>query len=145
MGLKSLLIGILVSGLFALALINGGIMLASNNHANQSIGDDPILVGYRNSLNNTLHQAETNVNGSLEALGQQGATSTPLGAIYDAMTGTWKTLKEVPSSLYNLFVGVTKVKIFGDSFNPVFGIVAAILIILIIFGVIKLIISGDDN
>lgn len=144
-GLKPLLTGILVCGLFALALISGGIRLAETNGVNHSIGDDPVLISYKTSLESSLTQAEINSNSSLEALGQSPTTEVGGSFIYDAITGVWKTLKEVPSTIYNLFAKVLRVKVFGETFNPIFGIGAALLMIIIIFGVIKLVVAGQDE
>lgn len=144
-GLKPTIIGILLGGLFALALISGGIMLAERNNANQSIGDDPVLSSYKDNLEVSLLAVESDANGSLEALGSSPTTESGGAFIYDATTGVWKTLKEQPSTNYNLLVGVTKNRIFGETFNPLFAVGAAILITIIIFGVIKLVISGQDE
>lgn len=141
-GLQPIIISILVAGLFAIALISGGIMLAEQNGANQSIGDDPVLLSYKNSLTISLGNAETNSNSSMEALGASPTTESGGAFIYDATTGVWKTLKEDPSTNYNLLVGVSKTKIFGETFNPMFAAGTAILIIVIVFGVIALVIAG---
>lgn len=144
-GIKPLLVGILLAGLFAFALISGGIMLAINNGANQSIGDDPALAAYKASLEVTLAEAETNANASINALGDSAVTEVQGSVIFEAISGVWKTLKIVPVTIYNLTFGLGKTKIFGETFNVVFGIIAAILIIGIIFGVIKMLTSGDDG
>jgi hypothetical protein len=144
-GIKPLLIGLLLSGLFAFALITAGITLSLTNHASHSIGDDPAISAYRISLNNTLNEAQADANSSLEAIGESSVSILSLGSIVDAVAGIWKTLKVVPVTIYNLTIGLLKGKVFGSSFNVVFGIMGAILIILIIFGVIKLIFSGQDE
>ena len=43
---RPILIALILFGLFSVALINGGILLASVNEANQSIGDDSKLKSY---------------------------------------------------------------------------------------------------
>lgn len=144
-GLKPLIVGLLLSGLFAFALITSGIMIANSNHASHSIGDDPAIASYKNSLEGTLNQAQENANSSIEAIGESSISVIPGAYIFDAIAGVWKTLKVVPVTIYNLTIGLLKNKIFGNNFNVVFGIFSAILIILIIFGVIKLISSGQDE
>lgn len=144
-GIKPFLIGVLLAGLFAFALISGGIMLATNNNANQSIGDDPALVSYKNSLQLSLSEAEANANSSINALGDSPITEVQGGAVFEAISGVWKTLKVVPVTIYNLTFGTAKSRIFGETFNIVFGILASILIIIIIFSVIKMINSGQDE
>ena len=144
-GLKPLLVGLLLSGLFAFALITGGIMVGTTNKATNNIGDDPALASYKASLESSLGQAHTNANASIESLSESPISVIPGAFIFDAIAGVWKTLKTVPVTIYNLTFGVAKDKIFGSSFNVVFGIIAAILIILIIFGVIKMVVSGQDE
>lgn len=145
-GIKYLLIGMLLAGLFAFALINGGILLAEHNKANHSIGDDPALSIFKTNLEESLGEAEEQANGSINALGDSPLTEVGGGlVIFTAISGVWKTLKVVPVTIYNLTFGLAKTKIFGEGFNIVFGIVGAIVIILIIFAVIKILTSGIDE
>ena|SRR3990167_1386712 len=144
-GLKPLLVGLLLGGLFALVLITGGIMLANNNASPVSIGDDPALSAYKTSLESSLENAQANANASIEALGESPISIIPGSFVIDAIAGVWKTLKVVPVTIYNLTFGLAKDKIFGETFDVVFGIMAAILIIVIIFGVIKLVSQGQDE
>lgn len=144
-GLKPLLVGILLTGLFAFALISGGIMLAENNAAPQSIGDDPALSSYKTSLEDTLEQAHTDANASIESLGKSPISVISGFAIFDAVYSVWKTLKVVPVTIFNLTIGLAQEELLGPSFYIVIGIISTILLILIIFGVIKMIISGQDE
>lgn len=144
-GLRPLIVGILLAGLFAFALITGGIMISTNNQATQSIGNDPSLASYKTSLESTLEDAQVNANSSIEAIGESPISVIPGAFIFDAISGVWKTLKVVPVTIYNLTFGLLKVKVFGDTFSVVFGVMAAILIILIIFGVIKMVSAGQDE
>lgn len=144
-GLRPLFLGFLLAGLFIFSIITGMIMLGNNNNASQNIGDDPILTAYKDDIEDTLNTAQTNSNSSLEALGDSPVTVIPGSFVIDAIAGIWKTLKVVPVTIYNLTAGLFKVKIFGDGFNVVIGILSAILIMIIIFGVIKLVSQGQDK
>lgn len=145
-GIKPLLIGVLLAGLFAFALIQGGSLLAEHNNANQSITDNPALIVFKTDLESTLGDAHENANGSLNALGDSPLSEVSGGlVIFTAISGVWKTLKAVPVTIYNLTFGLAKTNIFGESFNVVFGIIGAIIIMLIIFGVIKMLTSGQDE
>lgn len=145
MGLKTILVSFLLVGLFAFAMISGGIMLANTNNAAQNIGDDPALSSYRDSLETALGEAHEGANASVEAIGQSPITLVTGTFIFDAIGGVWKTLKVVPVTVYNLTFGLVMGKIFGETFEVVFGVIAAILIMLIIFGVWKWIISGQED
>lgn len=141
-GLQPLIVSVLLVGAFAFALISGGVMLAEVNGANQSIADDPVLSSYKSDLQTSLETTETDANSSLEALGSSPTTESGGTFIYDATTGVWKTVKKQPSTNYNLLVGVTKTRIFGESFNPIFAVGAGILMVIIVFGVIALVVAG---
>lgn len=144
-GLRPLFVGFLLAGLIIFSLITGMITLANNNNAAQNIGDDPTLAAYKENIEDTLNTAQDNSNASLEALGDSPITVIPGSFVIDAIAGIWKTLKVVPVTLYNLTIGLLKVKIFGDGFNIVWGIISAVVIMLIIFGVIKLVSQGQDR
>jgi len=145
-GIKPLLVGILLAGLFAFALIQGGSLLAKHNNANQSITDSPALSSFKINIEDSLGEAEDNANGSLNALGDSPLSEVSGGlVIFTAISGVWKTLKAVPVTIYNLTFGLAKSSIFGEDFNVVFGIIGAIIIMLIIFGVIKMLTSGQDE
>lgn len=147
MGLKGTVINLLLVGVFAFALITGGIMLGTNNNADQNIGDSPALSAYRADINDTLSDAHSDANSSLESVGKSPITLVTGLFIFDAIGGVWKTLKVVPVTIYNLTFGVAKEQLFGNSpaFDVVFGVLSAILIIVIIFGVWKWIASGQDD
>ena len=145
-GIRPYLIGILLAGLFAFALIQGGALLAEHNQANQSITDNPALSGFKTNLESTLGEAQENANGSLNALGESPLTEVSGGlVVFTAISGVWKTLKAVPVTIYNLTFGLAKASVFGESFNVVFGIIGAIIIMTLIFFVIKMLTSGQDE
>lgn len=144
MGLKGNLISLLLVGIFAFALITGGIMIGDNHNAENNIGDSPALSAYRTSLNDTLGEAHESANSSLEAIGKSPITLV-ITPIFDAISGVWKTLKVVPVTIYNLTFGLAQDEIFGGGFNVIFGVLSAIFIIVIIFGVWKWIASGQDD
>lgn len=145
-GIKPLLVGILLVGLFAFALLQGGALLSTHNNANQSITDNPALSSFQTNIEDSLGEAQTNANGSLNDLGISPLSEVSGGlVIFTAISGVWKTLKAVPVTIYNLTFGLAKSSVFGEGFNVVFGILGAIIIMLIIFGVIKLIQQGQDE
>lgn len=145
-GIRPLLVGILLAGLFAFALIQGGALLSTHNQANQSITDSPALSGFKTDIESSLDNAQANANGSLTALGDSSLSEVSGGlVIFSAISGVWKTLKAVPVTIYNLTFGLAKTSVFGEGFNVVFGIIGAIIIMLIIFGVIKMLTSGQDE
>lgn len=144
-GLKPVFIGLILTGLFAFALISSGVYLASSNHANRSIIDDQALSSFKTVLESNLSQASTNANSSLESIGNSPISAVLGSTIFDSISGVWKTLKTVPVAVYNLIAGQLKQRIFGDDYGIVLGILSTILMVVIIFGVIKLVTQGQDE
>ena len=144
-GLKSLLIGFLLTGLFAYVFITGGILLSTYNNPANSIGDDPSLSEYKTSLEEDLEQAYADANSSESSFSDSPITLGGGDIILDSISGIWKTAKSMPVTIYNLTVGLTLRKIFGsEAFAIVFGVLAAIISITIIFYVWRMIKSGES-
>lgn len=145
--LKPFIFGLLLTGLFAISLINIGIYLPLHNDASQSIGDDPTLSAYKTQIESELITISDDTNSSLSALGNSPLSLvTSVGGIFDAVGGIWKTLTVVPKAVYNLTIGQLVVRYLGDdSYQVVLGVLAALVTVLIIFGVIKLTAQGESG
>lgn len=143
---RPLLVGFLLAGLFAIALLNFGILLAENNGVDHSIGDDPAISSYKDNLEDTLDTAYSNATGAEESLGKSPVSFISQNIIFDAIGGIWKTLKEVPITVYNLTFGLLSQKLFGDSsYGIVLAIISTIITITVIFGVWKMVFTGDSG
>jgi hypothetical protein len=141
-----IIFGFLILGLFAIALISGGIRLAAVNNAPQSIGDDAALQSYAGSLNSSLGQAYTAANDAEKAINQSAITLTTGFPALDAVFGIWKTIKTVPITIYNLTIGLLFGRLLGsDSYAIVLGVLSSILIIGIIYAVYKVITTGEGG
>lgn len=140
---KSFIIVFLLTGLFAYAVISAGILIGLNNYSSQNIGDDPSLLSYMSSINESLDQAHSTANASESSFGNSPISLTSVVFI-DAIGGIWKTLKVIPMTIWNLTGGmVTKFIAPSQQFAIVFGVIGAILIITIIFGVWRVISKGE--
>ena len=146
-GFKGIIFALLFSGLFIIALINGGIYLAQTNHANQSIADDPLISAYSPALNDALASSYTIANTSEGAISESPITLTTGFPVFDAISGIWKTLKIIPVTIWNLTVTFVQTKAFGNTatFYIVFSVLGAWLIISIILGVWKMVSTGDSD
>lgn len=142
---RPILVSLLLAGLFMISIITGGITLAYANNANQSIGDDPAIIAYATSLNETLGESITNANSGEEAISSSPITLTSSIPFYDAITGIWKTLKTVPITIWNLTVGLLITRVLGNNFYIVLGVIGAILTITIIFAVWKFVSQGESG
>jgi len=143
---RPLIIGLLLTGLFAVAFINGALLLASTNNAEQSIGDDPTLASYNASIRSALSDATGDAETSEEALSNSQITATGDTVFFDAIGGIWKTLKATPVTIYNLTAGLIINQILGSTLGLiVFGVIGTILTITIIFGVWKMVKTGESG
>lgn len=143
---RPLIIGLLLVGLFAIAVINGALLLSINNNSPNSIGNDPAIASYKESLEQSLEQAKTSADASEDAIGTSPITLTTGTLVFDAIGGVWKSMKEVPIMVYNLTFGLAAQKLFGDaSFGIVLAIISAIVTITIIFGVWKWVTTGEGG
>lgn len=143
---RPIIVAMLIVGLFAFALISGGIMLGSQNNAPQNIGDDPSIASYKTALENNLRSASSDVNSSEKSLEQSPLTLSTGGLILDTIGKIWKTMKTIPVTVYNLTAGVLFTRLFGNEAGGlVFGVIATILILSIIFAVWKWVSTGEGG
>jgi hypothetical protein len=144
-GFKGLIIGLLLVGLFAISMINGGIILAQLNNANNSIADHPALNLFASNLNQSLEGAYENANSSQEAISSSPITLTTGFPVFDAISGIWKTLIVIPMTLYNLIVNFVLSTFLSPTEAIVLSVIGAVIIITVIFGVWKLVATGQSN
>jgi hypothetical protein len=144
--LRPFLIGFLLAGLFAIALITGGIWIADLNNPDQSIGQDATLRTFASSLNQTLGQAHTDANSSYTAIKASPITLTTGFVVLDAIGGVWKTITIIPVAIYNLTIGLLIANVFSNpAFMVIFGVLSAIVILTIIFAVVKWLSQGEGG
>lgn len=141
-GFQGYIITMLIFGLFVISLITTGIMIADQNDATQSIGDDPSISEYKSSIENNLTTAYNDVSSSNTVIENSSITTTTSIPIFTSVQSIWKTIKKVPITVYNLTIGLAMKKLFGDSAGIVTAVISTILILLILFAVIKWVATG---
>jgi hypothetical protein len=143
--LRPIIIGIILTGLLAVALINGGILLSLRNNNNNTIANDPSLLSYSNTLQTNLDETFNNTNSSFDKIGSSPITLTTGNIIFDAIGGVWRTLTVMPLAIFKLTTNLISSKILGGSFNVVIGVVLSLLVITIIFGIWKWVSTGEGG
>lgn len=144
--LRPILVNILLFALVAMSLLTGGIMLASTNNAPQSIADEPAIQNYVSSLNATLEDSSADARSAQEAIETSPVTLTSGLPVFDAIFGIWRTIKEVPVTVYNLTIGLLVAKIFSSAaYAIVTAVIATILIVTIVLAVWKMVSTGDGG
>lgn len=146
MELRPFIISSLILGLLALAMINAGIILASNNGATESISNDSIIRNYASNLSEELEDSSS-VGSSAKESFSNSTVSVSGGVVFvEAIGGLWKSLTAVPVTIINLTVELIKGRILGDTaFYAVFGVITLASIITIIFAVWKLVSTGEGG
>lgn len=141
-GFKHFVIGMLLVGLFAYALINAGILLGYYNDGN-SIADSLVLSSFKANISTQLENSYSTANSTEASFGDSPISLTQI-IFVDALGGLWKTLKTIPTTIFNLLTGIVGSTILPSSeFFILYSVIGAIIIITIIFGVWKLISTGD--
>ena len=92
-GIKSLVVTILLVGLFAYAIISVGVQMAEDNDANQSIIDHPIISASYGNISEDLTEADKSASGSRESL-EKGV---PEEDKFNPIVAIWGTLISVGS------------------------------------------------
>lgn len=144
--LRPIIVGFLVFGLFAIALITGGIQLAQQEGASQSIADSPSISSYAIELNSSLGNMSTIANSTETSFSNSPINYLSGFPVFEAITSIWRTLKVVPLTIYNLTIGVLfESSLGGEAFAIVLGVLGAILTITIIFAVWKMVSTGEGG
>ena len=146
-GFSGLLIGLLVTGLFIMALLIGGTQLSTNIDGSQSIANQPQIAKLTANLTTQLNAAYGTANDTETAVSKSKTTITQGTVFLDAMAGVWTTMKIIPIAVYNaanLFISTTLL-----SGSPMYlvigGVVGAILIFLFVLYAWKVIRTGDPE
>ena len=83
---------LLLAGLFAVALIAGGVQLASMNHANQSIINDSQFNSVYVDLSGNLTKSSTDAYGADAAISNSSLSTIVIVPFVDSVVGIWKTM-----------------------------------------------------
>ena len=141
--LKTLIVGLLLAGLFMIAMINFGLQLSTDNGSNQSIGDDPALIQYSTALEGNLSEAQANANSAETAASNSSVSLTGTLPFIESSPNVLKTVRTIPITIWNLTFGLFLDKIFGGSSGYlVVGIIGACLTIVLVLLFLKFISTG---
>lgn len=136
MGIKSLGIVLMLSGILAFALINFGIQFASDNGALQSIADDNLLSNFKNNVSNNLGGYNSQVDSASTSFGNSTPTIGAASLETTSVFTIWKNFVKGPKIIYEASIGLALNKIFGgtDQSNQfrIVGIVLTGIIVMVI-------------
>lgn len=139
-----LLIALLMLGIFSFAFLAGGINLQVQNDAPILLNNDSATRYFYQSINDTLYDSSDNFADANQAFSNSSITTTGVVPYLDAIGGVWKIMKTAPLVIYNLVIGLTFAKLFGDQAALVItSVLGGIMIIIIISAVVFMISRGE--
>ena len=113
MAFKDLIIGVVLTGLFAIALITFGIQIASDNNAVNSLANESIIASFNASLQDNLRSIRQDTQTERESLEGQEAQGGDEGF----------SLTTIPSILLNFITLMFKTfKLILDMLSQVIGV-----------------------
>lgn len=143
--LRPIIISLMIFGLFSLALLNGGILLALANNSNQTIANSPSVQRYADLLNATLEQYQSVANASEEAIATSPISRIFDNIIFDAIGGIWRSIKTLPTTVFNITTDFIGPVLFSGPFLVVIGVITALLTITIVIAVWKMVFTGEGG
>lgn len=141
-----ILTALIISGIYIIAMIMGGVTLQLQNDAPVLITNDSALSQFYLSLNSSISEATSNTQTANQAFTNSSIQTTGVTPFLSAVGGIWKILTTAPVAIFNVVVNFIFVKIIGNPVGLLFvGAVGSILLMMIISGVIKLVSRGEGD
>ena len=145
-GLKSLIVTLLIFGLFAVALINFSINIAEENGATKNLRNNSAINQYMDALETNLSDAYTTADKADTALTNSSISLTTGYVLIDSVRGIWKTIVTIPKGIYILTVGLAGNTLMPNpTFQIVIYVIGAIFLILFLFAVVKWLTTGSGE
>lgn len=142
---RPIIIGMLLAGLFTIAMLSASISFSALNNVPQSLGSDPILSNLNANITDyyeTIPDTTNQTSGVLES----STITTTFVIILDSIGGIWKTMKVMPITTYNLLSNVIFPTLLGSQGTAIIiGIVGSLFLITIIFAVWKWLNSAEGG
>lgn len=144
LGFKSIVVSMLIMGLFIVALVNFGDRLAIVNNAQDNIRDSPIISKILTNTTSSLITAQSDAESANTAFSNSPITLTSTPFV-NAIGSIWKTMKIVPIAIWNaIFEGTSSALGLSGPFAVVFTILAGIFIIGIVLAAWQTIATGKS-
>jgi hypothetical protein len=143
---RPLLISLLLFGLLAAAVINAGIMIANSNDADESIANNTAINDYSTDLTESLEGAGGEGTTAYDSFSNSTISLTGGIVFLDAIGGLWKTLINVPRTVFILTRSLVSSTILeSNGFLVIFGVITLIILLSIILAVWKLVSTGESG
>lgn len=140
-GFKSLLIAMVLVGLFAFSMIGFGVQLASENDLNQSVLDNPALESAYPDINETLGDIHTQSGSGKTSIESESPQSEGDNFLFFSIIGTGKVFLNSVVGIGNLISNVAR-QVLGIPMI-VMNVIIAILGISLLLYFWRLVRSGE--
>jgi hypothetical protein len=138
---------IIVSAMFALALITGGVMFQAQNNAPNPMINDPTIGNLSADLNTNLQASGNNAKTADQSFTNSSIITNTGGVPFmSAIGGVWKVIKVGPMLIYNVFANFLFAKLFGSALGTTITLsIAGIIILITISAVIYWVSRGEGG
>lgn len=143
-GFRTLIIALLLSGVFIIALVNFNVGLIEDNGGNNSLLNDTRINNAYTIINDSLGNSEEQFSTQSDIIAGTEPTSA-FNIILDTLAGTWTVFIAIPQVIYQSIFGLTaEVLTGGDAqFNVVWLVIGAILALVITLLAWRFLRSGE--
>ena len=132
-GIKGVIIGLLLVGMYALAMFMFFNNTAADNSSNISIGSDSKVNASLSNITNSLNSYGKDTNSTQNAFTTSNPQIVAESLIFTSVGSIWKTMVNIPYVVYTVTLGLIFDKIFGDAgFAVFFGLLSSIILVIII-------------
>jgi hypothetical protein len=142
-----IIIALLITGMFAIALLSGIMSFQKENDAVIKITDDPEIGELYSNISSSLSTTSDNANVADNSFKNSTTETTGVTPYITAIGGIWKLIKVGPTLIWKVLVTFIFDKLLGG--DPAAFIIAtslaAILVLMIISAVVYMISRGEGG
>ena len=145
-GVRGIVVSLLLFGILMVALITAGIYMASENNSNNTIGNEPAIKEYYNSLNDTLSDTKSVANESEVNIGDSDMSILQGVVFLNTLRTLWKNIVALPKAIFNATAVFITEYLFPDATaRLIIGVLGGIIVITIVIFVVKWITTGEGG
>jgi len=147
-GIQTLIIGILLTSLFAIAIFSFAINYQSENTINpigQNVTQDSEFNIIYKNLSDNLLASQDKIQAQADAYYADKPDTTLLFLIMNTIITVPNTLANMVSLMFNILTAYLFPQIFGQTFKIVSGVILAILGVAIVLALMKFVRTGAEK
>lgn len=140
-----IMIALILTGMFTIALLYGGILFQITNDAPVKITDDPEIANLSTDISSSLGETSNNLNSADQSFSNSTITTTGVIPYVNAISGVWQVIKKGPTLGYNIISTFIFDKLLGGDPTAfvIVSALAAILMLIVISAVVYMVSRGE--